>query len=42
MCGTEIAPGEDVISKGRVVCRACAEVVGQKPEEPEETEETEE
>ncbi len=42
MCGTEIAPGEDATSKGRIICQACAEVVGHKPEESEETEEIEE
>jgi len=43
MCGTEIEPGEDVVSKGRIVCKACAGVVETAIEEPaEETEETEE
>ncbi|MFH0889979.1 MAG: hypothetical protein V1836_02430 [Candidatus Aenigmatarchaeota archaeon] len=41
MCGVEINPGEDVVSNGRIVCRACAEVVGSKPETPD-SEETDE
>ncbi|MBI3413212.1 MAG: hypothetical protein HY051_03975 [Candidatus Aenigmarchaeota archaeon] len=42
MCGTEIEPGEDVVSKGRIVCKACAGVVESVAEPVEETEETEE
>ncbi len=42
MCGTEIEPGEDVVSKGRIVCKACGgvieSVVEETVEEPEETE----
>ena len=42
MCGTEIEPGEDVISKDRIVCKACAGVIETGVEEPIEEEETEE
>lgn len=43
MCGMEIEPGEDSVSKGRIVCRACAGVVEAELQEPaEEDEETEE
>ena len=42
MCGTEIEPGEDMLSKGRIACRACASVVENAIEEPvEEAEEAE-
>lgn len=39
MCGTEIEPGEDVVSKGRLACKACAGVVESVSELPEEIEE---
>ncbi len=42
MCGIEIEPGEDVVSKDRIVCKPCAGVVESVPEMPEETEEPEE
>ena len=42
MCGTEIEPGEDTMSKGRIACKACAGVVESGFEEPvEESEEIE-
>lgn len=41
MCSAEIEPGEDAVSKGRIVCRACAGVVEDAPEPAEEVEETE-
>ena len=42
MCGIDIEPGEDVVNKGRLVCKACAGVVDSVSELPEETEELEE
>ncbi|MBI4168241.1 MAG: hypothetical protein HY515_04770 [Candidatus Aenigmarchaeota archaeon] len=42
ICGTEIEPGEDMLSKGRIACKACAGVVENMLEEPvEEAEEAE-
>lgn len=42
MCGIEIEPGEDVFSKGRIACKACAGVVESGVEEPVEEEKIEE